>query len=68
MCHEGLDSIIDHLGSRRRVTVTKEDLVKILTNNDPEDAVKIENLSESCRTFLENFGKFSTIVEFLFLN
>lgn len=50
---EGLPSIIGFLGKKRQFSVTKEDLVQLLLNNDPANPLEIASFSERTQANIE---------------
>ncbi|XP_053694961.1 tRNA (cytosine(34)-C(5))-methyltransferase-like [Sabethes cyaneus] len=47
MSQEGLPSVIRYLGTSRRLNVAKEDLIKLLSNNDPTKPPELAGLSDT---------------------
>lgn len=49
LVNEGLDSINHLIGKRRRIEVTKDDMITLLTCTDPKNLTEHDKLSESAR-------------------
>lgn len=56
IAYEGIRSMIGFIGEDRKITVTKDDLITLLQNNDPTRPPEIVKLNPAMQEFLQNFG------------
>lgn len=61
---EGLPSVLNFIGKDRRLQLEKDDLVKLLYNNDPTKAPELETLSETVRKSAEDLDLGSCVMQY----
>ncbi|CAK9821004.1 tRNA (cytosine(34)-C(5))-methyltransferase [Anthophora plagiata] len=59
---EGLQSIIRYIGDGRKVRISKDDLIMVLQNNDPQAPPEIVKLKQETQERLKNFAIGSCIL------
>ncbi|KOC70112.1 tRNA (cytosine(34)-C(5))-methyltransferase [Habropoda laboriosa] len=59
---EGLQSIIRYIGDGRKVRISKDDLIMVLQNNDPQASPEIVKLKSETQERLKNFAIGSCIL------
>uniref|UniRef100_A0A1Q3EYJ8 tRNA (cytosine(34)-C(5))-methyltransferase n=1 Tax=Culex tarsalis TaxID=7177 RepID=A0A1Q3EYJ8_CULTA len=64
LAQEGLESINGFIGARRRARIVKEDLIKLLSNNDPTKPPEIEGLSEETQANVKELEPGSYVLEY----
>lgn len=64
LVNEGLDSINHLIGSKRRIQVTRDDMVTLLNCTDAKNPTEHEKLSESTREKLNGIVSGSCVLEF----
>lgn len=57
MAQEGMQSVISYISDNRKVKVTRDDLIMLLQNNNPQKPPEIEKLSEKTQERLKSVGK-----------
>lgn len=57
LAQEGIESVYDVVGKERVALVPKQDLIRLLQNDNPQLPTEITSLSLETRTQLENLGK-----------
>ncbi|XP_050305641.1 tRNA (cytosine(34)-C(5))-methyltransferase [Anthonomus grandis grandis] len=62
IANDGLESIYPYIGDCRKVTIPKEDLIVLLTNNDPQNSPQIVSLSKTIQDQVENLSPGSCIL------
>lgn len=56
LAHEGIQSIIQYIGDSRKIRLSKDDLVMLLQNNNPNTPPEIVKLNRETQERLQNFG------------
>lgn len=56
LAHEGIQSIIQYFGDSRKIRLSKDDLVMLLQNNNPNTPPEIVKLNRETQERLQNFG------------
>lgn len=56
LSQEGLQSILFHIGPKRRVSILKEDLILVLQNDNPSDPPNINRFTEHTQKLMKDFG------------
>lgn len=64
LAQEGLDSVNDFIGAGRRARIGREDLVKLLSNNDPTKPPEIDGLSEETQANVKDLEPGSCVLEY----
>uniref|UniRef100_A0A1Q3EZJ6 tRNA (cytosine(34)-C(5))-methyltransferase n=1 Tax=Culex tarsalis TaxID=7177 RepID=A0A1Q3EZJ6_CULTA len=64
LAQEGLESINGFIGARRRARIVKEDLIKLLSNNDPTKPPEIDGLSEETQANVKELEPGSCVLEY----
>ncbi|XP_062563812.1 tRNA (cytosine(34)-C(5))-methyltransferase [Armigeres subalbatus] len=62
LAQEGLPSVISFLGPDRQLFIAKEDLVRLLSNNDPTRPPEISTLSEATQMSVQLLGPGSCVL------
>ncbi|XP_030760200.1 tRNA (cytosine(34)-C(5))-methyltransferase [Sitophilus oryzae] len=62
IANDGLESIYPYIGESRKVNIPKEDLMALLTNNDPQHSPAITSLSESIQEQVKDLSPGSCIL------
>lgn len=57
MAHEGLESTIHHINDRK-ISISKDDLLKLLVNTDPQKSPEITSLSQMIQDQVAKLSKF----------
>ncbi|XP_065095378.1 tRNA (cytosine(34)-C(5))-methyltransferase [Ochlerotatus camptorhynchus] len=64
LAQEGLPSVNGFIGQDRRLPIGKEDLVKLLSNNDPTRPPEIITLTKEIQTNVEKLGPGSCVLQY----
>ncbi|KAL9696489.1 hypothetical protein quinque_016068 [Culex quinquefasciatus] len=64
LAQEGLESVNGFIGAGRRARIVKDDLIKLLSNNDPTRPPEIEGLSEDTQTNVTVLEPGSCVLEY----
>lgn len=56
LAQEGLNSLFHFLGERRKINITKDDLIMLLQNDDPHTPPVIARLNPSTQSQVKDFG------------
>lgn len=64
LAQEGLPSVNGFIGQDRRLPIGKDDLVKLLSNNDPTRPPEISTLSQEVQTNVEKLGPGSCVLQY----
>ncbi|XP_055637098.1 tRNA (cytosine(34)-C(5))-methyltransferase [Toxorhynchites rutilus septentrionalis] len=64
LAQEGLESVNGFIGQERRIHIEKDDLIQLLSNNDPTKPPEISSLSEVTQKNVEDFAPGSCILEY----
>lgn len=62
LAQEGLHSILQYIGPKRKVFVTKADLIKLLTNDDPKFPPEANTLDPSTQEQLKDISQGSCVL------
>ncbi|XP_050573392.1 tRNA (cytosine(34)-C(5))-methyltransferase [Bombus affinis] len=62
LAHEGIQSIIQYIGDSRKIRLSKDDLVMLLQNNNPNTPPEIVKLNRETQERLQNFATGSCIL------
>ncbi|XP_033297144.1 tRNA (cytosine(34)-C(5))-methyltransferase isoform X1 [Bombus bifarius] len=62
LAHEGIQSIIQYFGDSRKIRLSKDDLVMLLQNNNPNTPPEIVKLNRETQERLQNFATGSCIL------
>ncbi|XP_071865687.1 tRNA (cytosine(34)-C(5))-methyltransferase Nsun2 [Bombus fervidus] len=62
LAHEGIQSIIQYIGDSRKIRLSKDDLVMLLQNNNPNTPPEIAKLNRETQERLQNFATGSCIL------
>ncbi|GLH05793.1 tRNA (cytosine(34)-C(5))-methyltransferase [Gryllus bimaculatus] len=65
LAQEGLQSIIPFIGPKRRVPITKDDLITLLTCDNPKLPPEIFRLSPKCQEHLNAISQGSCVLSFV---
>lgn len=57
IANDGLESIYPLIGDCRKVHIPNEDLITLLTNNDPQNSPPIASLSKTIQDQVEHLSK-----------
>ncbi|XP_058825989.1 tRNA (cytosine(34)-C(5))-methyltransferase [Topomyia yanbarensis] len=64
LAQEGLGSIISFIGKDRRLSIGKNDLIKLLSNSDPTKPPVLDALSETIQKEVENLEPGSCVLQY----
>ncbi|XP_075985531.1 tRNA (cytosine(34)-C(5))-methyltransferase Nsun2 [Anticarsia gemmatalis] len=64
LSQEGLQSITQFIGSKRRVRILKEDLILVLQNDNPSKPPHVSQFSEHTQKLVEDFATGSCVLEY----
>lgn len=64
LAQEGLPSVIGFLGKERQLFISKEDLIRLLSNNDPTRPPEISTLSEATQMSVQMLGPGSCVLQY----
>ncbi|CAG5049812.1 unnamed protein product [Parnassius apollo] len=64
LSQEGLPSISQYIGPKRRVNILKEDLILVLQNDNPSNPPDIKLFSEHTQNLVKDFATGSCILEY----
>lgn len=64
IANDGLESIYPFIGETRKVDIPREDLIVLLTNNDPMNSPPIHTLSEKIQQQVADLSEFSNLTIF----
>ncbi|XP_076257747.1 tRNA (cytosine(34)-C(5))-methyltransferase Nsun2 [Rhynchophorus ferrugineus] len=62
IANDGLESIYPYIGESRKVNIPKDDLIVLLTNNDPQHSPPIITLSESLQNQVKDLSPGSCVL------
>ncbi|XP_057325315.1 tRNA (cytosine(34)-C(5))-methyltransferase [Microplitis mediator] len=62
MAQEGMQSVISYISDNRKVKVTRDDLIMLLQNNNPQKPPEIEKLSEKTQERLKSVDAGSCVL------
>ncbi|KAK6629062.1 hypothetical protein RUM43_002879 [Polyplax serrata] len=57
LAQEGLRSIFPYIGPKRKVSITKDDLLQLLNNGDPKNPLETKKLEPETQKALSSIGK-----------
>lgn len=61
LAQEGMQSIVRYISDKRKLQISKEDLIMLLQNNDPHTPPEIVKFSSDTQQHLKDFGKYNNI-------
>lgn len=64
LAQEGLPSVIGFLGPDRQLSIGRDDLVRLLSNNDPTRPPEISTLSEETQNSVQKLGPGSCVLKY----
>lgn len=62
IANDGLESVFNFIGDSRKVLITKEDLIMLLLNDNPQKSPPIETLSDTVRKQAEALSPGSCVI------
>ncbi|CAH2231732.1 jg14312 [Pararge aegeria aegeria] len=64
LSQEGLQSVSEHIGAKRRLNILKEDLILVLQNDNPSNPPDVKLFSKHTQNLVKDFATGSCVLEY----